>query len=609
MKHFPTLFLVVALIFTMACARNNSQNQTYHAPKNTDWAKGIVWYQIFPERFYNGDPSDDPTPAEVPGSDLQPGWRIHPWTSDWYKIQPWERKQSDYFYDVVFTRRYGGDLIGLIKKLDYLQKLGIDAIYFNPVFESPSLHKYDSEGYHHIDNNFGPDSKGDLQRVAAAHETDDPKTWIWTKADSTFLELIRQAHARGIRIVIDGVFNHTGNQCFAFKDVVKNQQKSRYANWYDIISWDNPKTPQNEFKYKGWWGVQTLPELNEDANGIVHGPREYIFNCTRRWMDPNGDGDPSDGIDGWRLDVAEEVAKPFWKDWYALVKSINPGAITVDEIWHVAPDWIRDKCTDAIMNYDFARNVVAFFINHKKAISASEFANRMNKLKESYGLSHFQLLWSMLDSHDTDRLPSQVLNPDRPYNSQNSPRNNPNYVVRKPNASECQIQKQIVAFQMTFAGAPIVYYGDEAGMWGAADPDDRKPMLWPDMHFDPETHHPLKGKTRPADKNRFDPKLFRFYQRLIQIRHQNPVLQSGDFQFLANLNSDDVFAVVRSLNKSRALLIFNRKNKPVPVTITDPELTQTIFTDAISHQKIKAKNGKLNVMAGARGFRILIANE
>ena len=122
MKYFPSLFVTVVLIFTVACARNNTQNQTYQAPKNTDWAKGIVWYQIFPERFYNGDPADDPTPAEVPGSDLQPGWRIHPWTSDWYKIQPWERKQSDYFYDVVFTRRYGGDLIGVIKKLDYLQK-------------------------------------------------------------------------------------------------------------------------------------------------------------------------------------------------------------------------------------------------------------------------------------------------------------------------------------------------------------------------------------------------------------------------------------------------------------------------------------------------------
>ncbi len=603
MKYF--LSVLFSLFLIMACSSDKRSANVYRSPQNTDWAQGIVWYQIFPERFYNGDPADDPTPAEVPGSNLQPGWRIHPWTSDWYKIQPWERKQSDYFYDVVFTRRYGGDLIGVIKKLDYLQKLGIDAIYFNPVFESPSLHKYDSEGYHHIDNNFGPDSKGDMQRVAAAHETDNPKTWIWTKADSTFLELIRQAHARGIRIVIDGVFNHTGNQCFAFKDLVKNQQKSRYANWYDVISWDNPETPQNEFKYKGWWGVQTLPELKEDANGIVRGPREYIFNCTRRWMDPNGDGDPSDGIDGWRLDVAEEVAKPFWKDWYALVKSINPGAITVTEIWHNASDWIADKCTDATMNYDFARAVVAFFINHKKAITASEFANKMNALKQSYGLNHLQLLWSMLDSHDTDRLPSQILNPDRPYNSQNCPRNNPNYIVRKPNAAERKIQKQIVAFQMTFAGAPIVYYGDEAGMWGAGDPDDRKPMLWPDMHFDPETHHPLKGKTRPADKNQFDPSLFDFYRNMIKIRHTHPVLQKGDFRFLPDIRSKDVFVVLRSLGKAQALLIFNRNPQMQTVKIHSDALNNSIFKDVLSHETLKAKNGELQITVEGHWFRIL----
>ncbi len=608
MKYFFPLFLIVFFIFN-ACARNESQSNGYQAPQNTDWAQGIVWYQIFPERFYNGLPADDPTPAEVPGSNLQPGWRIHSWTSDWYKLQPWELKQSDYFYDDVFTRRYGGDLIGVIKKLDYLQKLGIDAIYFNPVFESPSLHKYDSEGYHHIDNNFGPDAKGDRQRVAAAHETDDPKTWIWTKADSTFLELIRQAHARGIRIVIDGVFNHTGDQCFAFRDVVKNQQKSRYANWYDIIRWDNPKTPQNEFKYKGWWGVKTLPELKEDANGIVHGPREYIFNCTRRWMDPNGDGDPSDGIDGWRLDVAEEVAKPFWKEWYALVKSINPGAITVTEIWHDASDWIRDKCTDATMNYDFARAVVSFFIDHKLAISASEFAARMDTLKHRYGLAHLNLLWSMLDSHDTDRIASQILNPDRPYNSRNSPRNNPDYIVRKPDAAERKIQKQIVAFQMTFAGAPIVYYGDEAGMWGAGDPDDRKPMLWPDMHFDPETHHPLKGKTRPADANVFDPALFAFYRRLIQIRHAHPVLQKGDFRFLKDVNAKDVVVLLRFLKQKRALLIFNRNEQTIRIKTKDSALNNAVFYDVFSKQTLKVKNGKLEVPVEGRGFRILLTKE
>ncbi|NOX88986.1 MAG: glycoside hydrolase family 13 protein [Calditrichaeota bacterium] len=605
LKSILPFFLIVFL----ACGQTRTKSQPLKAQQTTDWASGIVWYQIFPERFYNGDPADDPTPEEVPGADLQPGWQIHPWTSDWYKMQPWEKKQSDKFYDVVFTRRYGGDLIGVIKKLDYLKELGIDAIYFNPVFEAPSLHKYDGSSYHHIDNNFGPDSEGDRARLAAANETEDPSTWIWTKADSVFLELIREAHARGIRVVIDGVFNHTGREFFAFKDILKKQQNSRYANWYSIVRWDDPETPQNEFDYKGWWGVKSLPELKEDENGIVSGPRKYIFDATRRWMDPNGDGDPSDGIDGWRLDVAEEVAKPFWKEWNALVKSINPGALTVTEIWHDASGWINEHLTDATMNYMFSRAVIAFFVDHKKAISAQEFAKRLEELKTRYGIKNLNLLWSMLDSHDTDRLASMILNPDREYDRLAGPRDNPDYVVRKPNDAERQIQKQIVAFQMTFAGAPIVYYGDEAGMWGADDPDDRKPMLWSDMKFDPETHHPLPGKTRPADINKFDQNLFRFYQQMISIRHRYPVLQKGDFAFLSSYTTDNLAVLTRTLKDDSALLLFNRDSKTKKVKIKSADLNDVSFINAVDQRKVTPANGYYELEIPAKGFLILIAQK
>mgnify|MGYP005841928669 CR=1 FL=1 len=222
--------------------------------QNSDlsWAKGLIWYQIFPERFYNADPQNDPLAIEVPGAHLQPGWQPHPWTSDWYKIQPWEAKKSENFYEVVFKRRYGGDLIGVIQKLGYLQELGVGGIYFNPLFEATSLHKYDGSSFHHIDDNFGPDPAGDKARLAAVNENDDPATWIWISADSTFLKLINEVHQRGMKIVIDGVFNHTGTEFFAFQDVIKNQQDSRYAHWYDIVTWDDPATPQNEFDYKGW---------------------------------------------------------------------------------------------------------------------------------------------------------------------------------------------------------------------------------------------------------------------------------------------------------------------------------------------------------------------
>ncbi|APF18375.1 alpha amylase catalytic region [Caldithrix abyssi DSM 13497] len=600
MRIFLIGLFIASVVFSCA-------SQAPQAERNTDWASGIVWYQIFPERFNNGDPANDPTADEVPGADLQPGWQIHPWTSDWYKMQPWEKKQSDRFYDVVFTRRYGGDLIGVIEKLDYLKELGVEAIYFNPVFEAPSLHKYDGSSYHHIDNNFGPDAKGDMQRLRQANETEDPSTWIWTKADSLFLQLIKEAHARGIKIVIDGVFNHTGTEFFAFQDVIKNQQNSHYAHWYSVVSWDDPTTPQNEFDYKGWWGVKTLPELKEDENGIVDGPRQYIFNATRRWMDPNGDGDPSDGIDGWRLDVAEEVAKPFWKEWYALVKKVNPGAIVVTEIWHDASGWIAENLTDATMNYMFSRAVMEFFINHKMAISAEEFAKKMNDLKERYGLKNLNLLWSMLDSHDTDRLASMILNPDRGYDRQAGPRDNPQYVVRKPNQDERDIQKLIVAFQMTFAGAPIIYYGDEAGMWGADDPDDRKPMTWPEMTFEPESHHPLPGKTRPVDENGFDPELFNFYKKLIQIRQQHPVLKQGDFQFISQSMTNDLLVIKRVLNEQQAYLVFNRSPEAQNVTI--PDVTASSFRDVWRNSQVKTDGGQLKVAAPARGFVILINDE
>ncbi|HHM23765.1 MAG TPA: alpha-amylase, partial [Bacteroidetes bacterium] len=391
-SKWNVLFLLILVTFLSSCERSH--------PDALRWAEGIVWYQVFPERFYNGSRANDPTKEEVPEAAQNPHWQIHPWTSDWYKLQPWEREVSANFYDgrVVFARRFGGDLIGVIQKLDYLKELGVDAIYFNPVFEAPSLHKYDASSYHHIDDNFGPNPVEDRRRIAAANETEDPATWIWTTADSTFLELIHQAHRRGIRVVIDGVFNHTGTQFFAFQDILKHGKHSRYASWYSIVSWDDPATPQNEFDYKGWWGVKSLPELAEDENGLVSGPREYVFNITRRWMDPDGDGDPSDGIDGWRLDVAEEVAPPFWQDWHRLVKSINPSAITVAEIWGDASEWICDQRMDGTMNYLFAKAVVSFFIDRKLAIRAEEFAERLQALERAYGNAVLLRLWNLMDS-------------------------------------------------------------------------------------------------------------------------------------------------------------------------------------------------------------------
>ena len=573
-----------------------------------DWARGVVWYQIFPERFCNGDTANDPTVEEVPEADMNPEWQVHPWTSDWYEAQPWEKKKSDDFYDIsnVFARRYGGDLIGVIEKLDYLADLGIDAIYFNPIFEAESLHKYDAGSYHHIDDNFGPDPAEDKKRLAKANENENPESWIWTSADSTFLKLIKEAHKRNIRIVIDGVFNHSGITFFAFQDIVKNGENSRYKNWYDIVSWDDPGTPENEFDYKAWWGFKVHPEFAEDEKGLVHGPREYIFAITKRWLDPNGDGDPNDGIDGWRLDVANDVAPPFWREWYRYVKSINPSALLVSEIWDDASEYITDKRMDNTMNYLFAYAVVDFFIDQKTAISGDEFADRLRQIQKLYPGDTIYLLWNLIDSHDTDRLASMIVNPDRNFDRGNNPRSNPDYNVRKPNGFQRQIQKQIIAFQMSFIGSPVIYYGDEAGMWGGDDPDDRKPMVWPDKVYEIEKCHPLQEQNSSMDSVKFDNELFGYYKAWVDTRHKNRIFKEGDLKILESVTDAYCFGFSRSTENQQGIFLFNRDTEEQTIHLSGEQLKFKIYQDMFGKDKIVRKE-IINITVPAKGYKILLS--
>lgn len=530
-----------------------------------DWAEGAVWYQIFPERFRNGDARNDPTKAEVFANRPEP-WQVHPWTSNWYKMQPWEQERGLKFYDVVFDRRYGGDLVGVIEKLDYLQDLGVEVIYFNPIFEAHSLHKYDASTYHHIDNNFGRDSSGDLEAIAA--ETEDPATWSWTSADKVFLELIRKAHERGIRIVIDGVFNHCGPEFWAFRDVVARQQASRYHDWFDVIRWDDPATPDtNEFDYHGWWGYKGLPEFKENENGLAPPVREYIFNITKRWMDPNGDGDPSDGIDGWRLDVAKDVTPVFWEEWYRHVKSINPDAITVGEIWEEAADWIESKRFDSLMNYPVAFAMVDFFIDQKTKITASQFDSALHRLRTTYPQQTNHILMNLIDSHDTDRVASMVLNPDRNYDRQAGLRDNPQYDPTKPDEAAQRIQRLIAVFQFTYTGAPTIYYGDEAGMWGGDDPDDRKPMVWSDLEYEDETYETVAPHMSRADKVAFQQSMFDHYQKLAGIRRQNAALRRGTVETVMADDQRDLYGFARKFDDNEIVVIFNNSHEAHTVNI------------------------------------------
>ncbi len=566
MKKISLVFSFIIAFSMLNCT--TSKKDTIKAVPS--WAKEAIWYQIFPERFWNGDKNNDPKLRDLAGGwpHAQPEqWQIHPWTSDWYQLQPWEQTYQKDFYWCAGLRRYGGDLQGVFNRLDYLQDLGITAIYLNPVFEAPSLHKYDATMYHHIDNNFGPDPEKDRE-IWAQENPADPATWQWTTADSLFLNLIQQCHHRGIKVIIDGVFNHVGVTFWAFQDVVKNQQASPFKGWFTIKSWDDPNTPENEFEYEGWYGVKDLPEIKEDRNGLVAGPREHVHAIVQRWMDPNRDGDPSDGIDGWRLDVAEKVKIEFWRDFRKWVKAINPDAYITGEIWWEdwpnnkmmnARPWLQGDAFDAVMNYRVARAIKQFFIDQKEQISVQAFVDSLQKIYGDYGWEHSLVCQNLMDSHDVDRLGSQIVNHDRWYDHWAAPKDNPNYDVRKPTEAELAKLRLILIIQMTLPGAPMIYYGAEAGMWGGDDPDCRKPMVWPELKYEDEASHPF-GKARPADKVAFDPDLFNFHKTIIKIRKDHPAVMLGDYRTLLIDDQRGIFAFERKAPHDHVVVVVNNSD-------------------------------------------------
>ena len=546
------------------------------------WAGEAIFYQIFPERFRNGDPANDPTrdtleqPIKAPAS-----WRISSWTADWYARDGWEKEYGPNFYEHgVFERRYGGDLEGVLDKLDYLHDLGINCIYFNPLFYSRSMHKYDGNSYHHIDPNFGPDPAADLALIEK--ETADPSTWKWTAADELFLKVIKAAHARGIRVIIDGVFNHTGRDFFAFKDLRKKQASSRYKDWYVVDSFDDPETKRNEFSYKGWWGHATLPVLAATADGkdMFAGPKEYIMQATKRWMLPDGK-DPSSGIDGWRLDVADERPAKFWADWNALVRHCNPNAYTTAEIWKDAAELVRDGGFSAAMNYNaFTIPVKGYLIDDN--IGPSKFVSLTNERREGFPPEVAFVMQNLMDSHDTDRLASMVANGEGTqydngqisFNNNNDARASTSYRIRKPNDRERDIQRLVVLFQMTYVGAPMIYYGDEAGMWGGHDPDDRMPMVWEDLKYDPQAIDP-RGTERAPDDVRFEPEIFAFYKSAVALRRAHAALNHGDYEVVYTDNEHDSLAFVRRSNKEKLLVAINRSSEAVTLGMNFPHRKAT----------------------------------
>jgi len=576
-----------------------------------DWAKGVVWYQIFPERFANGDKTNDPKPEKVfiNSKKIPEGWQITNWTSNWFEQSKWEKNLGGNFRDHLYERRYGGDIQGIIDRLDYLKELGIGAIYLNPVFEAVSLHKYDGSSFHHIDINFGPDVISD-SKLMHSEIPDDTDSWKWTDADNLFLKLIDEVHKRGMKIIIDGVFNHTGVQFWAFQDVVKNQEQSKYKDWFIINQFDDPATSENEFDYKGWWGTKSLPEFNRSENDLHPGPKEYIFNSTAKWMDPNNDGNPSDGIDGWRLDVAREVPLGFWKDWSLFVKTINKNSIIIGELWELSPDFISDSGPfDALMNYNFAFAVDDFFIADKNKISVDEFVERLKKIDETYPAENLFALQNLLSSHDTERLSSMIQNPDRGYD-RDANEGNKNYNPGKPSTQVFEKQKLIAAFQMFYLGAPMIYYGDEIGMWGADDPHCRKPMVWDDLKYDDEVIDNSSGFTKGIGSYTVEQNndLLKFYKKIISLRNKNEVLKKGSLRFLYSNITKQSFAFERKYGKEIIIAAFNLGEEPDSISVIN-EFESTLYQDLISDETgligDLQKDGLLILNLEPNSFRIL----
>jgi glycosidase len=557
-----------------------------------EWAKEAIWYQIFVERFRNGDPLNDPTPADMYGSfpeNIPKNWAITPWGHDWYAHEPWldSVKTAD-FKSKIQARRYGGDLQGVLDKLDYIQELGITAIYFNPLNDSPSLHKYDARNYTHIDRNFGPDPVGDVE-IMNSESPGDPSTWKWTAADNLFLKVVNECHKRGIRVIMDYSWNHTGRVFWALNDIRKNGSNSAFKDWYNIIHYDDPATPADEFSYEGWGGNNPwMPVFRKDIippddsvmpfEGNLHSEslKQHIFTVSKRWLDPDNNGDPSDGVDGFRLDVAGEIPMGFWREYRKVVRRVNPQAYLVGEIWWLEwPDKLLDPAVflegdqyDAIMNYRWYRVARGFFGQAEPVLSASGFVSEIDRINKRINIDNLQVMMNVAATHDSPRLSTSLYNKTMDkYNAK--PSDNPYYKINKPDELTRREQMLLLIHQFTFVGAPHIWNGDEVGMWGADDPDCRKPVVWDDIVYEDEKANYDPLKSRPVDIVKPDSELLSFYKKLVLMRRKNPVLVYGDLNFTIADDQKMVLAYNRKMDNDEITAVFNRSDTIQRVLLAD----------------------------------------
>ncbi|OJF02796.1 alpha-glycosidase [Weissella confusa] len=429
----------------------------YNAP---EWVTDTVWYQIFPERFANGDASNDPTGTKP--------WRStdHPGREDFY----------------------GGDLQGILDHLDHLQDLGVSGIYLNPIFQAPSNHKYDTQDYMTVDPHFG-DTK-------------------------LFNQLVQAAHERGIRVMLDAVFNHIGDKSMQWQDVLKNGQTSPYANWFHIREFPATYTPTDNFEFAADATYDTfdytphMPKLNTSNPEVV----DYLLNIATYWV-------KEFDIDAWRLDVANEIDHHFWRKFHDAMMALKPDFYILGEIWHTSQSWLVGDELTAVMNYSYTGAILQYFLENE---SADTLVQKMSHQLMLYRDATNRMMFNTLDSHDTPRLMTLV-------------------------HEDKQLAKSILAFTFMQPGVPSIYYGTEYGMTGENDPDDRKPMVW-----QPELQ---------------DHDLYDFMQKLVQVRRQN-IAKLSDDKITFDVIGERQIRLTREDNQTRIVGVFN--NGTTDLTVEQP---------------------------------------
>ena len=443
-----------------------------------DWAKGAVMYQIYTDRFYNGDKTNDVL------------------TNEYVYIEGYTEKVEDWYkYPAAMGVRefYGGDLQGVLDKMDYLEKLGIQVIYFNPLFVSPSNHKYDIQDYDNIDPHIGKivDDEGEVLPAGEKSNTKAQKyiSRVTKKvnldaSNELFAHLVEEAHKRGIRVIIDGVFNHCGsfNKWLDREEIYQGREdyadgayiskESPYHNFFTFFDDSEEKWPHNG-EYDGWWGFDTLPKLNYEGSKELE---EYILGIGRKWVSPPYNAD------GWRLDVAadlghsQEYNHEFWKKFRKAVKEANPEAIILAEHYGDPSSWLQGDQWDTVMNYDAFMDPVTWFLTgiekHSDEKNESLMGNStwfFETMKYNMAKFHHQSLMvamNELSNHDHSRFLTRT-NGMTGRTSSMGPEM-ANHGVSKA------VMKAAVVMQMTWPGAPTLYYGDEAGLCGWTDPDNRR---------------------------------------------------------------------------------------------------------------------------------------